>query len=327
MVPTSRKSSSLSEHRRRLERLISWFNTSPLVQPIILIIALIMVAGLTFYLYPRTEDGVDMADIVISYTHSESGYRIPQYTITPAIEHYFNFLCSTVNLDRTLVVDGEETTLRSEVSKPPVDIESVGELPYMAKVGVGTAAITSDGFLVLGVRGRAAIAGQFDDGEARKAVHIVAEGMIPEDRGASGTIDPKRSSDRALEEELSISFGKNAIGEVTRSAATGFFFDQLRYQPCFAYIAHLDVDRDQLQAGLGSAQDSWEVEKLFFIRFDPENAEVIALLRHEHPYLKLASNHAHAVLWFACLYEFGYFRMRDYLNMPLGRIDKGAYTS
>lgn len=210
-----------------------------------------------------------MADIVISYTHSESGHRIPQYTITPAIEHYFNFLCSTANLDRTLV----------------------------------------------------------DDGEARKAVHIVAEGMIPEDRGASGTIDPKRSSDRALEEELSISFGKNAIGEVTRSAATGFFFDQLRYQPCFAYIAHLDVDRDQLQAGLGSAQDSWEVEKLFFIRFDPENAEVIALLRHEHPYLKLASNHAHAVLWFACLYEFGYFRMRDYLNMPLGRIDKGAYTS
>lgn len=65
MVPTSRKSSSLSEHRTRLERLISWFNTSPLVQPIILIIALIMVAGLTFYLYPRTEDGTYVREIIV----------------------------------------------------------------------------------------------------------------------------------------------------------------------------------------------------------------------------------------------------------------------
>ena len=66
MVPVSRKSSSLSDHRTRLERLISWFNTSPLVQPIILIIALIMVAGLTFYLYPRTEDGTYVREIIVA---------------------------------------------------------------------------------------------------------------------------------------------------------------------------------------------------------------------------------------------------------------------
>ncbi|OKL47359.1 hypothetical protein [Boudabousia marimammalium] len=269
---------------------------------------------------------VDMVDITISYVHNKSGRRIPKYTITPAIESYYNFLCSTANLDRKLIVDGQETTLRENVAHPPTDIESVRELPFMTKVGVGTVAITSDGFLVLGVRGRTAIAGQFEYDEIRKAVHIVAEGMIPEDRGVGGTIDPQKTSSRALEEELGISSGKDAIGEVKETAATGFFFDQLRYQPCFAYIAHLDVDRDQLQAGLGSAQDSWEVEKLFFMRFDPNNAEVIALLRHEHPYLKLASNHAHAVLWFACLYQFGYFKMRDCLNTPLGRIDNGQYS-
>ncbi len=264
---------------------------------------------------------VDMRDVTISYIQNSSGRRVPKYVITPAVEYYFDFLCSTANLDRPFEKEGKQVTLRSELEQEPVDIESVGEIPYMAKIGVGTAAITSDNYLVLGVRGRTAIAGQFGAEEPRRAVHIVAEGMIPEDRGITGRINPDKSARRALREELGISTESRAIGEVKHLAATGFFFDQLRYQPCFSYISHLDVDRSQLQAGLGAAQDSWEVEKLLFIRFDPENAELITLLCHEHPDLKLASNHAHAVLWFACLYEFGYFRMRDHLNMPRGRFD------
>lgn len=110
---------------------------------------------------------------------------------------------------------------------------------------------------------------------------------------------------------------RECLARVEDHVATGFFFDQLRMQPCFAYLARIDRTWDELAAGAPAAQDFWEVSELRSLPFDISHVGLRALLLGQHPDMELASNHAAAVLWFACLHEFGYHRMRDALSLPL----------
>ena len=77
---------------------------------------------------------------------------------------------------------------------------------------------------------------------------------------------------------------------------------------------HLDITWEQIQTAATTATDSWEAEELLSLPFDVEHRGVRDLLLGLHPDLRLASNHAAAVLWFALLYHHGYHQLRDELT-------------
>ena len=256
---------------------------------------------------------VDLVDARIRLDRDESGRRRRVYDLEVAEATYFDFLATTSDLDSP-VWAGDETTLRQHWAAYPTGIEDVGGLPGIAKIGVGTSVITADNQLVLGIRGRTIIAGQ--GGDPRKAVHIVAEGMVPGDLDRQGRISPAVTSLRGVAEELGVSGEIGSYGRVLTHTATGFFFDQERWQPCFAYTAHIDLNWDELQTASATASDYWEVESLIGMPFSIHDAGLRHLLTGTHPDLVLASNHAGAVLWFTLLNRHGFTVMRDELTGP-----------
>lgn len=237
--------------------------------------------------------------------------------LTPATSTYFRFLTTTASLDEPQPYL-DNRTLREAWNVNVLSLEGVSDLPCLAKIGVGTAAVTKDNRLVLGVRGRTMIAGGNTDG--RKRVHIVAEGMIPGDLGTAGVIDPAVTSTRALYEELAVGRGSDELCQLNGHYATGMFFDQLRMQPCFSYLATLNMEWDELASLAPAAPDFWEVAELESIGFDIANVGLRRLLLGQHPDMEFASNHAAAVVWFACVHRFGLRRMRDALSVPLPAI-------
>lgn len=242
----------------------------------------------------------------------QKGRRVPSYDLTPKVAYYYDFLGTTNAIDKEIITDQGLTSLRRELDINVKSIEDLNDLPVIAKLGCGTAAVTSDNNLVLGVRGRSMIAGKGDNPEeTRRLVHIVAEGMVPGDLDTDGRLSPRVCSARALEEELIIGNTGNSIGSIKYHFATGFFFDQLRLQPCFSYLAQLSCDSATLKTGYKSASDAWEAEELITIPFSPENKDLRLLMLGRHPRYRLASNHAAAVIFFALMYQFGYYKIRD----------------
>lgn len=138
---------------------------------------------------------------------------------------------------------------------------------------------------------------------------------MPTDLDRRGLISPAETARRGLREELNIGDADRAYGRVESLRAVGFFFDQLRWQPCFIYLARIDLTWDELQTLAPTASSYWEVERLTSVPFTIESPDVRALLLGEHPGLELASNHASAALWFALLHEHGLFKMRHELTL------------
>lgn len=254
---------------------------------------------------------VDIVDARVELRRLPDGRRSRHYTLTPAKADYFDFIASTANMDTA--IEGKDP-LRKLADKRPTGLSDLKHLPAMAKLGCGTAVVTRDDRLVLGVRGRAAVAGKLDAQDKRSLVHIVAEGATPADIGTSGVIDPREVVRRALAEELAIGGRSHDHARVVELIDTGFFFDQLRWQPCFAFLARIDQDWPEVQTAAATAVDLWEVEELRHMPFDIRNPEMRQLLLGTHPDLVLASNHAASVLWFALLYQHGITECRDYLT-------------
>ncbi len=189
----------------------------------------------------------------------------------------------------------------------------------MAKLGVGAAVVTKDNRLVLGIRGKTVIAGALDETKDRRSrVHVVAEGVIPSDIDGDGLLNPRVTAQRGLYEELSVGNVSSSVAVATELLDTGFFFDQLRLQPCFAYVAKINHTWDQLQSVVPTACDYWEFERIESLPFDIHHEGVRQLVMGVHPDLVFASNHAAAVVWFALLYEHGLTEMRDQLSLPPG---------
>lgn len=271
--------------------------------------------------FPFTnEPCVDLIGASIELARDSDNNRQPRYRLTPATGMYFDFFATGNSLDVEMDIDGQKTTLRKAWGVHPTSITDVSALPCMATIGTGTVVVTKDNKLVLGVRGKTAIAGRAsgeDDGSGRKLIHFVGEGMIPSDLDSAGRINPRETAKRGLWEELALGEARDSIGKVSELYDTGFFFDQQRYQPCFAFLARIDMTWDDLQTAVTArARDSWEFEQFIATSFEPSNAELLHLLRGNHPRLRLASNHAAAFLWFACIYQHGFFPMRDFLSLP-----------
>jgi hypothetical protein len=256
---------------------------------------------------------VDLVGASLTLARDAHGRRTATYRLVPAQTTYFDFVVSSADLDGPAFSDSEAPSLRDHWDEWPTSIEEVGRLPAPAKVGVGTAVVTSDGRLVLGVRGRTFMVGRTPGKQERSPVHVAAEGMLPSDLNIEGRLDPRESALRALREELNIGAGTHDVGRVRHLTATGFFFDQSRWQPCFSYLAEVDLTWDELQTVAPMARDYWEVERLQSFPFDVRSADLRHLLTGTHPQFSLASNHAAAVLWFALLHRHGLFQARDAL--------------
>lgn len=265
---------------------------------------------------PFTNDPcIDARHVQITLEGGPEKRRTRKYVLTPSLADYYDFAVSTARLDEPWS-PGADTTLRECWGFKPASITEIGGLPAMAKVGTGTAIVTSDARLVLGVRGRTHIASPYDTNEVRALVHVVAEGMTPGDTNLSGRLDPLETARRGLHEELNVSVTSTSLGRAERLVATGFFFDQVRWQPYFAYCAHLDITWDELQTLAAAASDYWEVERLLSLPFDIASVGIRRLLTGTHPDLVFASNHAAAAVWFALLHKHGVFEMRDALTAP-----------
>lgn len=201
---------------------------------------------------------VDLRSVVVRQRPTPSGRRQPFYELRPAVASYADFVATTSELDQPWTRDdGAATTLREHWAADPVSLGDVGALPAMAKVGVGTAVVTADDRLVLGVRGRTFVAGRQDASDGRASVHVVAEGMVPGDLDRHGRLDPRETARRGRYEELALGGLHDGLGRVESLKATSFLFDQDRWQPCFAFLARTDATWDELQSLAPAAGDYW----------------------------------------------------------------------
>ena len=222
------------------------------------------------------------------------------WELAPAITTYHRWAASSGSLDRELT-EGEATlipgmggTLRERWNAPLDTPGDIAGLPAPAKAGCGVVPVTSDGYLVLGVRRRTFVASG-NSGEYRDNVHVVAEGMLPEDRGADGAIDASAAAARGLVEELDV--------HEAQIIPTGFFLDTQRWQPVFSFLAYLPLSYNQVWDSAAGAHDSWESDRLLALPFQ-DGPELRALVEGTHPEMKLASNHAQAYL--ACAMDFAF---------------------
>lgn len=258
---------------------------------------------------------VDIVSASLESVRDVHGRTRHKWLLEPAEASYLDFALTSADLDRKWP-GGTQRTLREVLEIQPRSLLDVSGLPTIAKVGVGTAVVTRDGQLVLGVRGRTFVAGRRHSSDGRSPVHLVAEGMLPSDTNREGLLDPKETAHRGLHEELGLGRTSTSLGAVERLAATEFFFDQKRLQPYFAYLATVNIEWDELQTLAKTADSAWENEDLIAFPYDVNDDNIRMLLTGEHPQLGLASNHAAAILWFALLYRHGPFEMRDALAKP-----------
>ncbi|WP_151526335.1 hypothetical protein [Serinicoccus kebangsaanensis] len=240
--------------------------------------------------------------------------RRPHYTLGIGTSEYFDFATVNVQLDEPLPTpDGSSESLRRRWGRYPGSVLDVNGLPAAATIGSGTAVVTKDERLILGIRASTFVA-RSSPVAGRRGVHVVAEGLLPDDVDDTGAFCPRVGALRGVREELHIGPRADNIAAVTRLIETGFCFDQLRWQPYFTFVARIDRTWDEIHTAMSSARDAWEVETLISLPFDIEHAGVRRLLRGDHPDLALVSNHAGAALWFALLHKHGYSQMRDELS-------------
>lgn len=272
---------------------------------------------------PFTNDeAVDIvnAGITALRRHSDDGKT--HFRLTPRLTSYHVWAATSARLDDPLTpseratIPGEGETLRARFGKRPARLEDVGSLPVPAKVGVGVVVVTNDGQMVLGLRGKTFVASLFDGlfEEGQAPVHFVAEGMMPTDLDVQGRLSPEETAKRGLFEEMGIE-----VGQLLSSrglSQTGVFFDTQRWQPCFAYIAHVDVSFDELLTQVVSADDYWEADQLIPVPFDPLSQMTRDLLFEVDARYRFASNHAQALAYFALLHEYGLRSMQDAMRFP-----------
>ncbi|WP_143019124.1 hypothetical protein [Arthrobacter sp. ov407] len=248
------------------------------------------------------------------------------YQLVPRRTSYFLWAATSAQLDRELTEDekisvkGHGATLRDRWGKWPTRLEDLNGLPAPAKLGCGVVVVTQDNYMVLGLRGRTFVASDFDAdvSETRDSVHFVAEGVLPTDLDAKHVVNPDVAAFRGLREELAVGNDVGSLARITSLRRTGVFLDTERWQPCFAYLAKVDVTFDELNTLVLSARDFWEADRLVPVLFDPFDDKVKSMMLDVDTEHRFASNHAHALAYFALLSEFGLPELRDSLQNRKG---------
>lgn len=223
------------------------------------------------------------------------------WELAPAVTTYHRWAASSGSLDRELTagessaIPGTGSTLRERWNSALESPADIAGLPAPAKAGCGVVPVTSDGFIVLGVRRRTFVAAG-SRAEYRDNVHVIAEGMLPADVGSDGTVSAAAAAARGLIEELDV--------HTADIIPTGFFLDTLRWQPVFSFLAYLPMTFNQVWDSAAGAGDRWEADRLLALPFR-DGPELRSLVEGTHPELHLASNHAQAYLACAMDHAFG----------------------
>jgi len=218
---------------------------------------------------------------------------------------YLDFATTGLVLDDRMLngmAAGGATTLRQAwESHEPRHLSDVGALPCVAKVGTVTVPVTSDG-LVCMLERRAQFVASDPVGEAAAIpVHFVGEGSKPEDIDGQRRFDPEQTARRGLAEELGL-----ALGHVTQLVHTGLFFDSLRWQPVFCFLAHVDLDSAALESRRLSAQHgAFEAHALHWRPMTIEDERTVALFTSPNSGVALASNHAAVAFYLALVHQHG----------------------
>lgn len=244
------------------------------------------------------DPAVDLLDVVtIGERTNDDDAPIRGFSF--AATSYYTFALTANSLDHDLTAllpDLDAATLREHWHEHRLRrLEDVVGLPAPAKVGVGTAVVTSDGLLVLLERGQVF---QAPSGRERM-LHGVAEGMIPSDV-RDDRITPVQTAYRGLREELGV-----RQDEVRQLHLTGIFLDHARWQPLFTAAAYLAIDADSLVGRSPQAAHGHETRELQTFVFDPADPALRSLLLTQHETFGLASNHAQATVLAALTAQWG----------------------
>lgn len=243
---------------------------------------------------------------------------VPRYALTMGRTSYFERATSSLNLDRDLSVAPDKgTDLRSALGGDPRSFAEIGRLRAPVSPGAATVVVTADGQLALTVRRKNFVSSAASAG--RDPVHVIAEGLTPEDVDAEGFFDPTAGAHRGLREELNVGPGSSAMA--ARVVPVGVAFDHRRWQPCFVFLAHVDATFEGLVACARTADDAWESDGLLPVPFDVDDPELRDLLLGSHRRLELASNHAAIALWFALVHQHGVEKM-----VASMRLNSGAHA-
>lgn len=272
------------------------------------------------------DEAIDIVNAGVVKTVRSRALSETVYELVPRKTSYFVWASTSASLDRHLTAEekaaigGPEQTLRERWNKRPTRLEDLSGLPSPAKLGCGVVVVTKDDYMVLGVRGRTFVASDFDgDGaETRASVHFVAEGVLPTDVDAANLLNPDVAALRGLKEEMALGNDVGSLARVISLQRTGVFLDTQRWQPCFAYLARVDVTFNELSTLVLSARDFWEADRLVPLLFDPFDDKVRSMMLDMDPEHRFASNHAHALAYFALLSEFGLPELRDSLRTRKG---------
>jgi hypothetical protein len=264
------------------------------------------------------DDAVDLVD-ARPVAVKRDGQRMTRYELTGAPTTYFRFVGMSNRLDSRVDLPPGVLDLRSHWGPGPRRLEDCARLPVPAKIGVGVVVVTADDKIVLSYRGKVFVAG-FDSGgteDDRLPVHVIGEGMIPEDLH-SGVLDPRETALRGLDEELGLT-SSDVTGARDGVILCGVFLDTLRWQPCFAYAVRLTIDFNELVLRSGTASHAFEADRITYMEFDIWDAELRELLVDGHPEIRTASNHAQAVLLLVMMRSFGLTEVRSALSRPPSR--------
>lgn len=232
--------------------------------------------------------------------------------LTPAPMEYYDFAASTFDLDRDAPadLDAGQRTLRQLWGGTPRHVADISGWGAPVKMGVSCTVLSADGFLVQGIRSSKTVNG--GGTRLRPGLQSVSEGVLPTDLGTlSECIDPLAVALRGLSEELDVT-----ADQVHWVETVGVYFDHRRGQLCFACLSQVDHTLDQLRDAHARAVDGWESSQIVGFDFATEDAEVLALLRGDHPAYVPATNHSAAALWFTLCWRRGEQSVKNALSLP-----------
>jgi hypothetical protein len=256
------------------------------------------------------EPSPPIADLVDVRVDSEGAGQTITYLCSVGESEFRRFLATSNQLDAPLGRVGKKLgakalrELWSSRNSEPAGFRNVSHLTPPAPVYIATVTVvisqpTSSMILLPRTRYHA-LAAIEDDRLLGRLVHFVGEGGLASDADEHCVYSPTATARRGVKDELH-------VRDRFPLLPTGVYWDRIRWQPVFCFVAFVDYTLEELQAlAPGGAREASEVtEGLHATPWDLADHGTRALLLDRHGSFFLASNHARVAMLAALYWRHG----------------------
>lgn len=187
--------------------------------------------------------GYSLRRVEVSRPQTANGERRNTYTLVLGPSDYDHFVVPNTVLDREVVDPRtqERVVLREllGLGESTLSLAGLDRLPFHFRVGTGAMVQTADGYWVLSVRSNRQFVAPDLAPDCLRLHVSAAEGMLraPTLQGGDtrdGHPDPFRTVERALDDELNLSAGRDYAP--TEIACIGYYLDRSRAQLFLAFL-------------------------------------------------------------------------------------------